>query len=202
MQEGKQAVKMVKGEGKKCPKGSSAGTGDQELLVSEGHSNTETETNVNSTSQTASHPALGSPLSPLTCTVLHLPQQPALGQPTRARAALAHLSCKLSQASSRDSGCKATCTGGCFAHSDKTYLGNKLWGLALPREVRAADLVGISRWQQERLVAQFGGGQLNAAPARKTAEGQHSQPSSHTGPAAHKLSATRTHLHSCPISLF
>ena len=79
-QEGKQAVKMVKGEGKKRPKGSGAGAGDKEL-VCEGHSNT--ETNMNSTSQTASCPALGSPRAPLACTVLYLLRQLVLGQGIR-----------------------------------------------------------------------------------------------------------------------
>lgn len=127
-----------------------------------------------------------------------------VGRCTCTRAALAHLTCKLSRASRGDTGCEATCPRGCFTCGDKTYLGNKLWGLALPRQVQAVDLAGISQWQQEKkhLVAQFGG-QLNAAPAREAAgEGWHGQPSSHMGPAAHKLSATRTHLHSCPISLF
>lgn len=68
---------------KKCAKGSGAGAEDQELLVSEGQSNTETETNLNTTRQTASRPASGSPLSSLTCAVLHPPGQPAPGQGTR-----------------------------------------------------------------------------------------------------------------------
>lgn len=39
-----------------------------------------------------------------------------------------HVACKLSWTSSWDTGCEATCSRGCFAHSDKTYLRYKLWG--------------------------------------------------------------------------
>lgn len=44
---------------------------------------TETEANVNGTSQTASRPALGSPLALLACTILHLRGQLVLGWDTR-----------------------------------------------------------------------------------------------------------------------
>lgn len=211
MQEGKQAIKMVKGEGKKRPKGSGAGAGDQELLVSEGHSNRNRgkcewhkSNSIMSCLRKPPRPARlrhSAPPRAAGAGTGHQGRWCEVGQPTHARGPPAHLTCKLSQANSQDTGYEATC----FAPGDKTYLGNKLGGLALPRQVRAADLVGISRWQQEEkhLLAQFGEGRLNAAPARVAAgEERHGQPSSHASPAAHKPSATRTRLHSCPLSLF
>lgn len=77
------------------------------------------------------------PPCPTHSCVLHLPGQPVLGQGARDLGwkwdspPTPHTACKLSHTSSWDTGCEATCSRGCFAHSDKTYLGNKLGGFYL-----------------------------------------------------------------------
>lgn len=123
MQEGKQIVKMAKGEGKKCPKGSS--TGRRQRAPSQWRAQWD------KLAQHKSCPAFRTPSRHTHLCVLHLPGQPVLGQVAR------DLSRRWDIYLHPTANCPeqaaghwlwGTCSRSCFAHSDKTYIGNKLGG--------------------------------------------------------------------------